>query len=334
MKTVSSNRRFVKQAVGVLFSSILFALPAAAASPTQLKIVSASPGGIWYTLGARYAQLLEQNLDDVRVTAATGGSVPNARNVNDGKADVGIIYSDFAKRAREGEAPFRDKHSNLRILATIAPGKLQFAVSETGDIRSLADMSDKRLNGAAIGTGTREIAQMALAGADITYQSMKANGGNVVGVGHNDGMNMMQNRQLDAIVFVGGAGSHIMSLDSNPGVRILPIDGEVRDRILSSPANENGMYFKDTITSDMYDFIEEPIPTISVMQVFLVNKDLSDDLAYEMVKVIYEKGDDLRKLFPGQFKETFNLEDASKGGSIPFHEGTKRYFAEQGIQLN
>lgn len=334
MKTVLSNRRFAKQAVGVLFSSILFALPAAAASPTQLKIVSASPGGIWYTLGARYAQLLEQNLSDVRVTAATGGSVPNARNVDAGKADVGIIYSDFAKRARDGEAPFREKLPNLRILATIAPGKLQFAVAEQGDIQSLADMSDKRFNGASIGTGTREVAQMALAGAGITYESMKANGGNVVGVGHSDGMNMMQNRQLDAIVFLGGAGSHIMSLDSNPGVRILPIDGKLRETILASPANENGMYFEDTITSAMYDFIDEPVPTISVMQVFLVSKDLPDELAYEMVKVIYEKGDDLRKLFPGQGQETFKLEDAPKGGSIPFHEGAKRYFAEQGIKVN
>lgn len=334
MKIVWNKGRFAKQAAAAVFSSILFALPAAAAFPTQLKIVSASPGGIWYNLGASYAHLLEQNISGLRVTAASGGSFSNALVVNDGKADVGILWSDYAERARAGKAPFREKLTNLRILATVAPGKLQFAVPAESDIQSLADLSDKRINPTLIASGTRELTEMALAGADITFNSIKANGGNVVSVNHNDGMTMMQNRQLDALVFLGGAGSHIMSLSSSPGIRLLPINGKLRETILASPGNESGVFFEDSISSSMYDFIEDPVPTISVMQVILVNKDLPDDVAYEMVKIIYEKGDGLRKLFPGQAQEAFKLEDAPRGGSIPFHEGAKRYFAEQGIQVN
>lgn len=317
------------------FVSACLLASAAHADTTRLKIVTASPGGVWYSLGARYAQLLEQNLDNVLVTSAQGGSVPNARQVDAGEADVGIIYADFAQKAYVGEAPFRDKLENLRILATIAPGKMQIAVPKSSDIRSITDLSNKRINPTKIGWGTRDVAAMVLKdGAGITFDAIKANGGNVFSLGHNDGMNMMVNGQLDALFFLGGAASIIMSLETNPGVRLIPVDGKIRDQFLSSADNSNNVFFADEITNKMYSNLTEPVPTISVMQVFLVNKDLPDELAYKMTKVLYEKGDGLKDLFGGQQDETFNIKDVNKGAVIPMHPGAKRYIEEQGIKVN
>lgn len=306
----------------------------ASAKETRINIVTASPGGVWYSLGARYAQLLEQNIDNVIVTSSQGGSVPNARQVDAGEAQVGVIYADFAQKAFVGEAPFREKLENLRILATIAPGKLQVAVPSSTKIESLADLADKRINPTKVGWGTRDVVEMVLQeGAGLSFNDIKSKGGNVFALDHSDGMNMMVNGQLDALFFLGGAASSIMSLHTNPGIRVVPIDGEIRDNILNADSNKDNIFFADEITSSMYDFLEQPVPTISVMQVLLINKDMSEDLVYEMTKVIYEQSEDLKTLFSGQQDEAFKIEDATKGNVIPYHAGAKRYFEEQGVSV-
>src|SRR5690625_661251 len=315
-------------------SSLLLSTAPVHAQTDTISIVTASPGGVWYSLGARYAQLLEQNIDGLTVTSSQGGSVPNARQVNAGEADVGVIYADFAQKAYVGEAPFRESHENLRILAPIAPGKLQVAVPAKSDIYSLKDLADKRINPTKVGWCTRDIAEMVLQeGIGASFDDIKLNGGNVFALDHNDGMNMMVNGQLDALFFLGGAASTIMSLDTNPGVRIVPIEGEVLENILNSEANADGIFFGDEITNNMYGFLDESVPTVSVMQVFLVNKDLPEDLAYEMTKLLYEEGDSLKDLFSGQQDETFNLKDAGKGAVIPFHPGALKYLEENGITI-
>ncbi|WP_420415679.1 TAXI family TRAP transporter solute-binding subunit [Marinovum algicola] len=304
------------------------------ADADRMKVVTASPGGLWYSLGARYAQILEQNIEGLTVTSSRGGSVPNARQVNAGEADVGIIYTDLAQKAYAGTAPFREELENLRVLAAIAPGKLQVAVPESSDVQTLGDLSDKRINPTPIGWGTRDIAEMVLeTGAGLTFDGIQSSGGNVFGVGHDDGMNMMVNGQLDALFFLGGAASTIMSLDSNPGVRLIPIDDEVRSSILESKQNEGGVFFADEVTSDMYEFIDQPVPTIGVMQVFIVNKDLPEERAYEMVKVLYEHREDLVDLFAGQSGEAFDIQASTKAAVIPFHPGALRYLEEQGVSI-
>ncbi|AJY49985.1 TAXI family TRAP transporter solute-binding subunit [Halomonas sp. KO116] len=304
------------------------------ANTDRMNIVTASPGGLWYSLGARYSQILEQNIEGLTVTSSQGGSVPNARQVNTGEADIGVIYTDLAQKAYDGTAPFREELENLRILAAIAPGKLQVAVPKDSDIQTLEDLSDRRINPTPIGWGTRDIAEMVLeTGAGLSFDSIQSNGGNVFGVGHDDGMNMMVNGQLDTLFFLGGAASTIMSLDSNPGVRLIPIDGEVRSSILESEQNEGGAFFADEVTGDMYEFIDQPVPTIGVMQVFIVNKDLPEERAYEMVKILYEQREDLVDLFAGQAEEAFDIQAAPRAAVIPFHPGALRYLEEQGVTI-
>ncbi|MGE4533873.1 TAXI family TRAP transporter solute-binding subunit [Halomonas sp.] len=321
-------------ALATVFASAFLFTSMGYAESDRLKIVTASPGGVWYSIGARYAQILEQEIDGLMVTSSRGGSVPNARQVNAGEADVGIIYTDLAKKAFEGEAPFREELKNLRILAAIAPGKLQVAVPKDSDVQSLLDLADKRINPTPIGWGTRDVVEMVLdTGAGLTFNGIQSNGGNVFGVGHDDGMNMMVNGQLDALFFLGGAASTIMSLDSNPGVRLIPIDGEFRTNVLESEKNEGGVFFADEVTSDMYEFVDDPVQTIGVMQVFIVNKDLPEERAYEMVKILYEQREGLTDLFAGQEDEAFDMQSAAKGAAIPFHPGARRYLEEKGITI-
>lgn len=324
----------VSKMAGVAVATMVLSAAANAVSAETLRIMTASPGGVWYSLGARYAQLLEQNIEGLTVTSSQGGSVPNARKTNEDKNVIGVIYADFAQRAMAGVDPFKDKLENVRILATIAPGKLQIAVPKDSDVKQLSDLKNKRINPTKIGWGTRDIAEMVLKeGAGVTFDSIQKNGGKVFSVGHDDGMNMMVDKQLDALFFLGGSASTILSLSTNPGVRLIPIEGEAQKKILESDENKDKIFFADTITSDMYDFLKQPVPTVSVMQVFIANKDMPDELAYKMTKLIYEKSEDLKKLFPGQADESFRAKDAANI-QLPFHPGAKKYLSEQGVSVS
>lgn len=63
----------------------------------------------------------------------------------------------------------------------------------------------------------------------------------------------------------------------------------------------------------------------------IARADLSDDIAYKVVKTFIEKRDDLVKAYPAF--GAFNPKDAAKpeNNGIPLHPGAAKYYKEQGM---
>ena len=69
------------------------------------------------------------------------------------------------------------------------------------------------------------------------------------------------------------------------------------------------------------------------MNILITHENMDDRVAYNIVKTIFDKRDDLIAVH----KEAMNikLENQKAGASpIPFHPGALKYFAEKGIKLN
>ena len=65
----------------------------------------------------------------------------------------------------------------------------------------------------------------------------------------------------------------------------------------------------------------------------MVNASMSEDLAYQLTKLLFEKREELALTH----KEALNLkaENQTKANAgVPFHKGALKYFAEKGIKID
>jgi TRAP transporter TAXI family solute receptor len=71
---------------------------------------------------------------------------------------------------------------------------------------------------------------------------------------------------------------------------------------------------------------------VNVWNVLVVNAAMPDDVAYAIVKTVFERRADMIAVHK-EFA-TLSLEYQTKGASpIPFHPGAVRFFAEKGLKL-
>ena len=70
------------------------------------------------------------------------------------------------------------------------------------------------------------------------------------------------------------------------------------------------------------------VPVVAVANLLVVSETMSDDLAYDVTKTLFEQQPALATIHP-QARE-LSLQAARTGVSIPFHAGAIRYYRERG----
>jgi TRAP transporter TAXI family solute receptor len=71
----------------------------------------------------------------------------------------------------------------------------------------------------------------------------------------------------------------------------------------------------------------------TVMNILVANENMDDKTAYNIVKTIFDKRDDLIAVH--KEAANFKLENQKASATpIPFHPGAAKYFAEKGFKVN
>ncbi len=68
------------------------------------------------------------------------------------------------------------------------------------------------------------------------------------------------------------------------------------------------------------------------MNLLVAHQNMDEKTAYNIVKTIFEKRDDLIAVH--KEAANFTREPEDSGLAIPFHPGAVKYFAEKGVKLN
>jgi TRAP transporter TAXI family solute receptor len=290
-----------------------------------LRMFSGPEGGSWYPLGSAMMSILEKNLG-IASSNGPGGGVENCKAVNAGRADLGWSYTHTAYNAYEGRSEFDKKNSNIRHLMSLYPGVFQMAVPKQSKIYSVADLKDKRIVPGKIGFSGTVIAELVLKAYDITFDSIKKNGGMVSYVGYADSAALMKDGHSDAYMAVTSCPqSTIIDLNFRPGIRLLPVDAEHMKKILQM---EPGL-MDTVIPKTAYKGMEADVPAVGTVTCIVINKNVSDDLAYKIVKTLYDNWPELAKVKKQAIEESLP-DKALLGARIPVHPGALKYYKEKG----
>ena len=92
------------------------------------------------------------------------------------------------------------------------------------------------------------------------------------------------------------------------------------------------LYVKDTIPAKSYPGQDAPNNIATVWNVLLADEKMSDQMAYDIVKTIFDKREDLIRAH----KEAENIVldiQRTEASSVPWHPGAIKYLAERGIKI-
>jgi TRAP transporter TAXI family solute receptor len=313
--------------IGCVVAAVFcFMVPTTQAEVKFLRMFSGPEGGSWYPLGSAMMSIVEKELK-ISSSNGPGGGVGNCKAVNGGRADMGWTYTHTEYNAYHGRGKFDKPNENLRHLMSLYPGVFQMAVPKKSNIYTVGDLKDKRIVPGKVGFSGTVIAELVLKAYDITFDSIKKNGGSVSYVGYSDSAALMKDGHSDCYMAVTSCPqSTIIDLNFRPGIRFLPVDPEHMKKVLEM---EPGL-MATVIPKDAYKGLEADVPAVGTVTCIVINKDVPDDIAYEIVKTLYAHWPELAQVKKQAIEES-KPELALYGARIPVHPGAMRYYKEKGI---
>lgn len=292
--------------------------------PTNIAIGTAAAGGAWYPIGASIADIItNSNLGIQASVQTTGGGIENSKLVEDGDCEIAINIGFLAWNAYNGNKPYNKKMTNLRgMFGGLSVGVMQLAVPGNSPIRNFADLKGKKVAVGPAGGGAITALTACLEVYGVKYTEISP-----TYVSYDEGITMMTDGNIDAAIVYGGVPT--------PAVKSLEAAGKNFRLITLVPAEQETIlkqhpYFVGvTITPETYG-LADPVYTVGTPNVVICNKDLPEDVVYEMMKLFFAS-ENLRKIQNSQpSAKGLTLEGAATM-PIPWHPGAEKFFREKGL---
>ena len=301
----------------------------AGADAQNISIATGGTGGVYYPLGGGMAAALSKYVPGMQATAeVTGGSVDNLKLIGSGKPYIALTMTDATLDAYRGEDKFKGNKVPVRTLMILYPNRMHVVSIEGRGVAKMADLKGKRVSTGSPGSATEVMAFRVIEGAGLDKDSdMKRER-----LGVAESVNAIKDGKIDAFFWVGGLPTAaVTDLANTPGTKLKMIDhAEV-----VAPMNKKygNLYVEDAIPKDIYKGMDADNKQATVMNILITHENMDDKVAYNIVKTIFDKRDDLIAVH--KEATNFRLENQKAGASpIPFHPGAVKYFAEKGIKLN
>ncbi len=312
----------------LLGSALAFSGAAKAQEKYSLSIATGGTGGVYYPLGGGMANILSKYVPGLQATAeVTGGSVDNLKLIATGKPYIAFSMADAGQDAYRGEDKFKGTKVPLRTLMVLYPNRMHVVTIDGIGITKMADLRGKRVSTGSPGSATEVMGFRVIEAAGLDKdRDMKRER-----LGVAESVNALKDRKIDAFFWVGGLPTAaVTDLANTPGIKIRMIDHA--DTVAAMNKKYGPLYIEDVIPKATYRGMDADNRQATVWNILVSHENLSNQTAYNIVKTIFDKRDDMVAVH--KEAENFRLENQKAAASpIPFHPGAVKYFAERSVKI-
>ncbi len=318
--------KFLKALAVVAGSAVALAAGSASAQkpgwPDSMVLGTAAVGGTYFIYGQGWANLVNETIGTRISTQQTQGPNQNLILADRNDIQLGMVTMGVAYEGWTGEGDWTQgkKFTNVRAIFPMYDTPFHIITMASNDIKSFKDLDGKR-----VGAGPR-------AGTPGTYfpRFFKEFGMNVTvrnGAG-SDMASQLADGLIDAFGFAAGLPIAAFSeLEAQHQVRYITFSEDERKQLMEKYPS----LAPSTIPADTYRQLNEDHETVGVFNFAIANKDLPDDLVYEIVKTVMDNNERMKQIHASSV-ETIP-ENASKNAFLTWHPGAVRYFEEKGVKL-
>ena len=315
--------------MGLIFAACLLAIATStgvmAADPTwpkSLTLATASPGGVYYIYGDALAKILTEKLGIAVNPLPTQGPVHNVKLVEGGVAQLGMITMGVGLQGWNGTGDWTGgkQFRNMRALFPMYDTPFQAIALKRSGIATLAQLDKKRLGiGPRAGTGGTYIPAI-LKILGISAESIYGSFDQMV-------VELFAGRHDAFVTLTGAPMPAIREAEAKEPVVFISLSSEQIDAIRQAMPE----FSPSKIAAGTYSSLDKDYNTFGVYNFAVGRTDLPDDLAYQVVKAVFESQPRLLKVYSGA-SETIP-QNVVKDTFLPFHPGAVRYYREIGISI-
>ena len=296
------------------------------AATQRLSIATGGTGGVFYPYGGGLAKVITERLEGVEATAeVTAASVDNLKFIKQGTSDLAFTMADTAQDAMLGREGFADFGTvPARTLAVLYSSYVHLVTRQGSGITRVADLQGRTVSMGSPGSGTAVLAQRILdaaglaAGRDLRTQSL----------GVAQSVDALKDGKVDAFFWNGGLPTAaVLDLVNSPGIEAHFVSTEdMLPRLQEKYGQE--LYYRAVIPKATYG-ADADTPVVAVANLLVVSESMSEPLAYDITRLLFERQADLVAIHP-QAKD-LSLETVLVGSPVPFHPGAIRFYRERNV---
>ena len=317
----------MKRYSAAAFAAILACIGVSAVAQ-NISIGTGGTGGVYYPMGGGIADVLSKHVPGMQATAeVTGGSVDNLKLIGSGKPYIGLSMTDAALDAYKGEQKFQGNKVPLRTLMILYPNRMHVVTVEGTGINKIGDLKGKRVSTGSPGSATEVMAFRVIEAAGLHHDKDMTR----ERLGVAESVNALKDKKIDAFFWVGGLPTAaVTDIANTPGTTVKLID---HAEVVPAMNKKYGdLYVQDVIPKDTYRGMASDNKQATVMNILVAHESMDEKTAYNIVKTIFDKRQDLINVH--KEAANFKLENQKAAASpVPFHPGAVKYFSEQGVKL-
>ena len=293
----------------------------------RLSLATAGTGGVYYMIGGGIAKVVSAHVPNAEATAElTAGAVDNLKLLARGAVDLALVTGDVLADAHAGRETFAAVGRVPAVaLATLYPGYTYAVTLADRGIASLRDLRGRIVSTNAPGNAVETVADRVLrsAGLDPDRDVRRAR------LSVAESVTALEDGKIDAFFALSGipnpAVRGLASSVPAGALRLLP-SGDV----LPALQRRYGatVYRPAVIPRGSYAGQTMDVPVVGVDNLLVADRTLSDELAYEIVRVLFTRHAELVATHPEA--RHIRAESAVAGSPVPFHPGAVRYYKEIG----
>lgn len=318
-----------KKLVSMFLVSLLVVAVAGCSTPGEqtpdeqvfINIASGGTAGTYFPLAGGMADIWNKNIEGVNATAqSTGASVANINLLRDDEADVIMVQNDIAYYSATGTEMFDgDAYEDLRGLCILYPETIQIVTLEGKGIETVADLEGKRVAVGAAGSGTEANARQILEAVGLTYDDIT-----VQYLSFAEAASNLKDGNVDAAFLTAGhPTAAVQDIGAQNDVKLVTVEDDMADALIA----KYPFYTKLTIPGGTYTGIDEDVKTVAVQAMLAVSADLDEELAYNMLKTMYDNQERM-KVAHTTAGAKIKPETGLDGMGIELHPGADKYFNE------
>jgi TRAP transporter TAXI family solute receptor len=290
-----------------------------------LSMATGGSAGVYYYLGAGFANMVQKYYPEIRINAqTTAGGFENARLIAKGEADFGF--------AAVGVMQYMKNSENLEISGVSHiggghPGQIHVVTMANSGITKMEDLKGKK-----VAVGPQGSATLLLWSRNFLEAGWGLTEGedyDPVYYSFDETCRGLIEGTIDAgIIITGYPTASILDLSSTHNIRLLEVDPVAMEKITT----QIPQLVEDVIPAGTYQGIDEDIVTVYCWERMICRKDLPEDTVYKFLKAIYDHPEEKNAINPSA--KTYNFDHYAFGtieDGIEMHPGAIKYYKEKGV---
>ncbi|MBO4872646.1 MAG: TAXI family TRAP transporter solute-binding subunit [Lachnospiraceae bacterium] len=292
----------------------------APAKKTRVSLGTAGSSGAYFIIGSALANIINEKSNVVEMTAeVTDGSAQNLTFLSQGDIQFGMCSISTLYEAYHGTGKYKDKAINLMAIGNLHPSVFQVVVLKDANIKTIKDMVGKKIVIGAPGSGTRLNVNSILQCCGISDSDI-----NAFDLSIGESVSAMKDRNIDG-AFIQNAvpTASLIELANDTPIDLISFTDEEIKAILAA----NPLWAEATIPSSVYKTSGD-IHTVGINNVMFCSPDVSEEVAYEVTKMIYENLEALTLAHDSMSLVSLQMAPID---SVPMHPGAIKFYKEKGL---